>query len=977
MGEVRTIKFWLRDPQLSAHAPSPLPAWLWSADGTRILWANPVGAAIFDAATPADLADRRFEGDKISAQVARLAETLPAGGPARLQRLRGFGAGFGRALVCACSQTVYGGQPAIFIAASEPAGPRLALAERARRLLADCEDAVAVYDAEGTRLYATPRAAEMLGTAMTLAAIGADALAAQAVQTGCAAGDSDIGAIEIERIGSGADTMLVALIGTATQVGETDRAGRDLEYARAVAAAALDTAAERRHPLRFVWQMDAEGRFGLATDEFAEIVGVPDASALNRLWTELAAELDLDPQGEVARAIATQNTWSGITVPWPVGGSDEPLMVELSGLPVFDRDRGFRGYRGFGICRDVARLSILMRARRAAPAEAVEGEQGARETLPAAVQEPSIAEEADRESPPQAVNVVPFRAVAAAEARTARLNEVERRAFREIGRELTARLRGLEEMKSAAATAAAEEIEEEPVAGSPVTARAPAPPSRPPAAAAEREAGERLLLDRLPVGMLIYRLDQLLYANRAFLEWTGYDTLAAFAEAGGLDTLFIEAEGDVIAPANGPAKTLTITTQAGGRLPVEGRLLTIEWDGETALALIFTGTAIDNDRKALEVALRVAEAENRELKAILDTATDGVILLDGEGRVLASNRSAEALFGLDARDLAGRPLADLFAAESRATALEYLERLRANGAASVLNNGCEVIGRVREGGLVPLFMTLGEISHARQKFCAVFRDITAWKKTEEELVQAKSEAERASSAKSEFLAKISHEIRTPLNAIIGFSEVMMSERFGPIGNERYLDYLKDIHASGGHVVSLINDLLDLSKIEAGKLDLAFTSVGLNDLVRQCVALMQPQANRERIIIRMSLSPTLPQVVADARSIRQIILNLLSNSIKFTPAGGQVIVSTGVNDAGEVLLRVRDTGTGMSEKDLQTALEPFRQLATSARWGASGSGLGLPLTKALTEANRANFNIKSAVEAGTLVEIAFPVARVLA
>src|SRR5205807_2780881 len=158
----------------------------------------------------------------------------------------------------------------------------------------------------------------------------------------------------------------------------------------------------------------------------------------------------------------------------------------------------------------------------------------------------------------------------------------------------------------------------------------------------------------------------------------------------------------------------------------------------------------------------------------------------------------------------------------------------------------------RQGGLIPLFMTMGRIAEGTEKFCAVFRDITQWKRAEEELLNAKRQAERASSAKSDFLAKISHEIRTPLNAIIGFSEVMMEERFGPIANDRYRAYLKDIHTSGGHLISLINDLLDLSKIEAGKLELTFAGVALNDLTQQCVALMQPQANRDRIIIRTSL-----------------------------------------------------------------------------------------------------------------------------
>jgi signal transduction histidine kinase len=144
-----------------------------------------------------------------------------------------------------------------------------------------------------------------------------------------------------------------------------------------------------------------------------------------------------------------------------------------------------------------------------------------------------------------------------------------------------------------------------------------------------------------------------------------------------------------------------------------------------------------------------------------------------------------------------------------------------------------------------------------------------------------------------------------------------------------------------------------------------------------MALMQPQANRERIIIRTALSNVLPPVVADARSIRQIVLNLLSNSIRFTPPGGQVIVSTTLTDDGQVHLRVRDTGIGMTESEITTALEPFRQIATSGRGKDSGTGLGLPLTKALVEANRASFTIKSTVNAGTLVEIAFPSTRVLA
>jgi PAS domain S-box-containing protein len=424
---------------------------------------------------------------------------------------------------------------------------------------------------------------------------------------------------------------------------------------------------------------------------------------------------------------------------------------------------------------------------------------------------------------------------------------------------------------------------------------------------------------------------------------------------------------------------LTIATNQGDQVPVEARLFTSPWEGESALVLMLTGLgssgSSDDRQKTFEAALRHAKAEVSEVRDILDAAADGVVVLDQNAHVQSVNRGAEKLFGYQSSELTDLPFTSLFAPESQDDVDEALGRggKPRNGNP---RRGRDVIGRRREGGLIPLFMTLSRIDEGG-KLCAIFRDMTFWKKTEGELINAKRQAEKASSAKSDFLAKISHEIRTPLNAIIGFSEVMMQERFGQIGNERYRQYLKDIHTSGGHLVSLLNDLLDLSKIEAGKLELNFSSVDLNELTEQSVALMQPQANRERIIIRTSLGPTLPAVTADARSVRQILFNLLSNSIKFTGVGGQVIVSTARSDDGEVVLRVRDTGVGMSEQDIAVAMEPFRQLATSARWGSGGTGLGLPLTKALAEANRASFKIRSAVNTGTLVEVAFPGGRVAA
>ena len=383
------------------------------------------------------------------------------------------------------------------------------------------------------------------------------------------------------------------------------------------------------------------------------------------------------------------------------------------------------------------------------------------------------------------------------------------------------------------------------------------------------------LLDRLPVGLVVFRDHRTLYANRALLELAGYELLAAFVEAGGIDAIFPDgAEGWANGTAVGGG-ALTVRCAHGESTPVDARLNAVTWGEMTALMLTISPSRAEDaeDEELLVEALASAEARSEELAAILDTATDGVVVVDRAGRIGSMNRACEALFGIDASLYIGRPFTDLLADESHRPALDYLDGLASNGVASVLNDGREVIGRVPQGGLIPLFMTMGRIGEG-DKFCAVLRDITHWKNVEEELIAARRAAETANAQKSDFLAKISHEIRTPLNAIIGFSEVMMEERFGTIGNERYRAYLKDIHVSGQHLMSLINDLLDLSKIEAGKLDLSFEAVAVNSVIQECVALMQPQANREHIIIRTSLSGDVPNVVADRRSLRQILLNLL-------------------------------------------------------------------------------------------------------
>lgn len=574
------------------------------------------------------------------------------------------------------------------------------------------------------------------------------------------------------------------------------------------------------------------------------------------------------------------------------------------------------------------------------------------------------------------------------------LSSAERNAFREIAKALGARLAGDDEPSAPrlppVAPLQVKEKEEAPTAKAVAEVEAAAP--------ARQRNSHADVLDRLPIAVLVNRGDEALYANRTLLELLDYADLADLKAGGKVSRLIKEA-------ARTDGGTMTLLDRLGHLVSVDAVLSSVSWQDEPATLMAFrhpsgdgsevpvlTPEEAEEAELAAEFAAEEAESAARvealrldadardarigELTAMLDTATDGVVTLDDRGRILSLNKAAEALFGYDQREVTGELFTLLFAGESHALALDYLEGLKGGGVASVLNDGREVQGRVRQGGKIALFMTMGQIAHGSEpRFCAVLRDLTAWKKTEGELVEARKAAETASAQKSDVLAKISHEIRTPLNAIIGFAEVMAEERFGPIANERYKEYLRDIHQSGGYVISLVNDLLDLAKIEAGKLDLDFVSVNLNEIALSTVSLLQPEAQRGRVVLRSGLSPKLPPVVADERSIRQIAINLLSNAVKFTDAGGQVIISTALGDQGEAILRVRDTGIGMDDDELRLALEPFRQVPTTRR--AGGTGLGLPLTKALVEANRAAMAITSVKKEGTLVEITFPPQRVLA
>ncbi|MGU3401606.1 PAS domain S-box protein [Brucellaceae bacterium D45D] len=758
-------------------------------------------------------------------------------------------------------------------------------------------------------------------------------------------------------------------------------------------------------PARFIWRTDADAIFSEISPEFAATIGPNAADVSGRRFGDVATVFGFDGDGSVAALLAKRDTWSGKRLMWPVEGTSLRVPVELAALPVYSRDRVFNGFRGFGLVRpqeaveDPEQIGLAL-AGNIPPKQApkpITTEETIEDEALALTQEVANDDSPVKTSPPRSVLSRESDAIASllkacaqekvagdqeklskAREREQRpeggLTDTERSAFREIAERL--RQQGL------AATPAKAEVEDKPIEVIAANGAARLVHD-------EKPEKETALLANLPLPVIIHGGDVVHYVNEALLDLTGYRSLEDIRDAGGIDALF-NSESDDRQQTGNESQGMVLRRADGSEQAVDAHLNAISWRGTRALMLSVMPAATDPTLTVAQDDEKEAlEAHVDELKTILDTATDGVVLIDPEGRIRSMNHSAAALFGYDREETQGKVFSMLFAVESQRAAMDYLNGLSGNGVLSVLNDGREVIGREAKGGFIPLFVTIGKLPQKRG-FCAVLRDITQWKRTEQELTDARRQAERASSQKTDFLARISHEIRTPLNAIIGFSELMSDEKFGPIGNERYRDYLRDINRSGNHVLALVNDLLDISKIEAGGLDMQFEAVSLNDAIDEAIALMQPQANRERIIIRSSFQSNLPDIVADARSIRQVALNLLSNAVRFTAPGGQVIISTSYELNGDVAMRVRDTGIGMTRGEIEEALKPFRQVNSLHRqtsrqgrsenprdWRSEGTGLGLPLTKAMVEANRAQFAIESTPGRGTMVEVLFPPTRVLA
>ena len=421
------------------------------------------------------------------------------------------------------------------------------------------------------------------------------------------------------------------------------------------------------------------------------------------------------------------------------------------------------------------------------------------------------------------------------------------------------------------------------------------------------------------------------------------------------------------------ALLVVASIQAADLLPAS-RLTLPLWEvyAVSVLAALMQAVLVAIAAQDRQRAADIAVAEGAALYRFLaDNAMDLVTRHSPDGRIRFASPASQMLLGLSPDELEGMaPSAlahpdDLSAIQAvfmdgahfgRAAATEVRLRRRDNSYVWT-----EIRCRPAGGGV------LADI-------VAVTRDISERRAHERALIEARDAAESASRAKTAFLANMSHELRTPLNAIIGFSEVMTQEIFGPVGSPRYKEYVKLIHESGGHLLELINSVLDMSKIEAGKFELHEELFDLPEVASSAIRFVSQAAERAGVALKMSVAPGAERIFADKRAVKQMLINLINNGVKFTPRGGEVRVVAMVGKAG-LTIAVADTGTGIAKKDLEKLGRPFEQVEGAQTRAKEGTGLGLALVRSLAAMHGGDMTLESALGVGTTVVISLPYAAV--
>ncbi len=363
-------------------------------------------------------------------------------------------------------------------------------------------------------------------------------------------------------------------------------------------------------------------------------------------------------------------------------------------------------------------------------------------------------------------------------------------------------------------------------------------------------------------------------------------------------------------------------------------------------------------------ALRDAKLVDAKFRDLLESTPDAILMVNITGRIILLNSRAEAVFGYARSELMGQPVEMLLPDRFREAHIGHRASFFAQPRTRSMGAGLDLHARRKDGTEFPVEISLSPLETEEGQFVSsAIRDVTERKRFERTI-------QEASRLKSEFLANMSHELRTPLNAIIGFSEFLVDERPGPL-NAKQKEYLQDILTSGRHLLQLINDVLDLSKVEAGKMDLFPETFILSVAVEEVCSILSPLASKKNITVRKEIAPAVGNVTLDQQRFKQILYNLLSNAVKFTEDGGKVEIFAAPHDASWFRLQVRDTGIGIKPEDLGKLFIEFQQLDVGFARRYQGTGLGLALTKKLVELQKGSITVESELNKGSTFTVRLP------
>ncbi len=363
------------------------------------------------------------------------------------------------------------------------------------------------------------------------------------------------------------------------------------------------------------------------------------------------------------------------------------------------------------------------------------------------------------------------------------------------------------------------------------------------------------------------------------------------------------------------------------------------------------------------------------LTSIFEVSEVGIVVSGHNRRIVRVNDSFVRTYGWARDDLINADLVSLVTPDERDQAIKNHDEFITKG---VRSSGEMKIIR-KDGSIANALFTTAtlELSQKRRFQVTTVMDITLRKQMEVSLRHAKDQADAANRAKSTFLANMSHELRTPLNAILGFSELMSAETFGPLGSDKYKEYMEDVHVSAQHLLEIINEVLDMSKIEAGRIDLDETEVDVGELIKSVSRMMASRLFGKNLEMVEEIPNELPHIRGDQRLLRQVLINLVTNAVKFSDPGGQIKIQAGLVENGNLQIVVADKGVGIPKDKIKQAMEPFGQVLDIAEnSGQQGTGLGLPLAKAMVELHDGNIALDSDLNQGTTVYIQLPAYRII-